>query len=76
MKAEDEYRKVVHDDSRGRRYNRHDSRREERRREREISPDDLDSETGLNEKEKQAIRVSFYLLMYYYDYMYNSTLNN
>ncbi|KAI7859354.1 P-loop containing nucleoside triphosphate hydrolase protein [Circinella umbellata] len=60
IKAEDEYRKVIHDDSRGRRYNRHDSRREERRREREMSPDDLDSETGLNEKEKQAIRERYF----------------
>ncbi|KAI9498901.1 P-loop containing nucleoside triphosphate hydrolase protein [Zychaea mexicana] len=52
IKAEDEHRKVMHD--------RHSSSYADRRREREMSSDDMDSETGLNEKEKQAIRERYF----------------
>ncbi|KAI9265283.1 P-loop containing nucleoside triphosphate hydrolase protein [Phascolomyces articulosus] len=64
IKAEDEYRKVMRDSSPssyGSRRYRHESRREaEKRRERDMSPDDHDSETGLNDKEKQAIRERYF----------------
>ncbi|KAI8139339.1 P-loop containing nucleoside triphosphate hydrolase protein [Fennellomyces sp. T-0311] len=64
MKAEDEYRKVLqeqhHPPSYSRRH-RHESRREaEKRREREPSMEEPDSDTGLNEKEKQAIRERYF----------------
>ena len=59
MKAEDEYRKVIQEQqppSYNRRH-RHRDREAEKRREREPSIEEPDSETGLNDKEKQAIRV-------------------
>lgn len=63
MKAEDEYRKVMEEQRASSRSLRpHDRRRQreaEKRREREASTDPEDPETGLNGKEKQAIRVCF-----------------
>lgn len=56
MKAEDEYRRTIQEQHSRHRHGR-SSKREPDNKRRERTPEEPESENGLNDKEKQAIRV-------------------